>query len=359
MISIEQYITKDIDKNTEHSLKSFADDILKKKKDGVFSFLFATDLHYKSNNELTFGTIKRLREMVMCAELVKPDLFVLNGDLTDGHFEKSKILSELGEIFDKLQDLNIPIIINKGNHDSATWFAYETKSADFIKAEEWNELISRVTKRDECGYGYLDFDRCKIRAIYLNTSDITNKTDELGRIIAADECEQWHLGIGEKQVNWLKNTISSCPCDYSVILFSHNLPCDVENPKSKVDNGESVWKIISDFNNKNNVLAYMYGHRHKDWTGVIDGITCICSKDMMNAQVRADDNTVFCATLKDIPIICQEPVFNNNRAEILGGWNYIEIDSESFMSRRFLNEELNREIKFANLKDEYYGSKKD
>lgn len=344
MVSVEQYISKNIDAKTEQALRTFCDDILKNRKSDTFSFLFGTDLHYKSENKLTFGTIKRLREMVMCAELIKPDLFVLNGDLTDGHSEKGLILSELSELFDNLKELNIPIIINKGNHDSVTWFAYENKSSDYIKSNEWNRIISRVTKRDECGYGYLDFDEHKIRTIYLNTSDIKNKTDEFGRITTADACEQWHLGLGEEQINWLKNTLLSCPFDYSVILFSHNLPCDEKSTKSKVENGESVWKIISDFNKKNKVLAYMYGHRHKDLADVIDGITCICSKDMMNAQVKAPDNTIFCATLKDIPVICQEPVLNNSRAEILGGWNYIEINKKSFRAIRFLNEELNREI---------------
>jgi len=349
MINIEQYINKNIDKETEQSLRIFADDILKKRQKGSFSFLFATDLHYKSNNELTFGTIKRLREMAMCAELVKPDLFVLNGDLTDGHSEKDRILAEISELFDNLKTLDIPIIINKGNHDSATWFAYENKSADYIKADEWNKIISKVTKRDECGYGYLDFDEHKIRTIYLNTSDIENKTDELGRITTADACEQWRLGMGEEQKKWLKNALLSCPFGYSVIFFSHNVPCDEKNLKSKVDNGESVWRLISDFNKGNKVLAYMYGHRHKDLCDVVDGITCICSKDMMNAQVKAPDNTIFCATLKDIPVICKEPVLNNSRAEILGGWNYVEINKRSFKSRRFLSEELNREITFTNF----------
>ena len=349
MIKIEKYLTKETDLNTRRDIEAFAKSVLKNRMKDSFSLLFATDLHYKSNNELCFGTVKKLREMVMCAKLIKPDLFVLNGDLTDGHSPKKIILSELDELFDNLNDLNIPIIICKGNHDSATWFAYENKSADYIKAEEWNQIISKITKRDECGYGYLDFDEQKIRAVYLNTSDIKNKTDDLGRISTADACEQWHLGIGEKQSDWLKNALSSCPFDYSVMLFSHNLPCDAKNPKSKVSNGETVWRLISDFNKERKVIAYMYGHLHKDLIDVVDGITCICSKDMMNAQVKAPDDTIFCATLKDIPVICREPVLNNSRAEITGGWNYVEINKKSFKSRRFLSEGSNREIIFENL----------
>jgi Icc-related predicted phosphoesterase len=339
MVNVEEYIYKNIDKKTEQFLKSFARSIVDIKKKGSFSFLFATDLHYKSNDKLTFGTIKKLREMVMCAKLIKPDLFILNGDLTDGHSEKSVILAELSEMFDNLKSLDIPIIINKGNHDSATWFAFEAKSAEYVTDGEWNALVSKVTKRDECGYGYLDFDKHKIRAVYLNTSDIVNETDEQGNI--ASNCRQWCLGIDEEQINWLKNTLLLCPKDYTVIFFSHYIPFG-----EKVENGEQVWKVIKDFNQKNKVLAYIYGHKHKDFAENRNGITCICTKDMMNASVKANDNTVYCATLKDIPVICDEPVLNNPKAQILGGWDYVEIKEASFKSRRFLNEEFNREICF-------------
>ena len=187
MVRIEEYIKKVLDEDTKKELKIFFDGILKEKEKGAFSLLFATDLHYKSENELTFGTIKRLREMVMCAELIKPDLFVLNGDLTDGHSEKDVILSELSELLDNLKELSVPIIINKGNHDSATWFAYENKSADYIKAEEWNQIISKITKREERGYGYLDFDGNKIIEDQFDSA--TDFTDGLGvlKIINLDK----------------------------------------------------------------------------------------------------------------------------------------------------------------------------
>lgn len=335
MAMVEEYIIKDIDKYSE--IEVFAQSIKKERKKETFSFLFATDLHYKSDNMLTFGTVKKLREMVMCARLIRPDLFVLNGDLTDGHSEKSVILSELSELFDNLKELDIPIIINKGNHDSATWFAYEEKRTDYVTDSEWNKVISAVTKRTECGYGYLDFEEQKIRAVYLNTSDIINETDDKGNISA--HCRQWCLGINDSQINWLKSTLSECPKEYSVIFFSHYIPFG-----EKVENGEKVWKIIKEFGCENNVLAYMYGHKHKDFAEAKDGITCICTKDMMNAQVTSNNGTEYCATLKDIPVICDEAVLNNPKAQILGGWDYVEITGKYFKTRRFLNEDLNRKI---------------
>jgi len=335
MVRVEDYIKKDIDEKEKKSINDFAESILKSRQKGSFSFLFATDLHYKSDNRLTFGSVKKLREMVMCAKLISPDLFVLNGDLTDGHSEKTVILSELSELFEILKELDIPIIINKGNHDSATWFAYEEKLPDYVTDSDWNKAISGVTKRVEQGYGYLDFEKQKIRAIYLNTSDIVNETDKDGRMTA--RCRQWCLGIGDNQINWLKSALSDCPCDYSVIFFSHYIPFG-----EKVENGEKVWDIIRKFNKK--ILAYMYGHKHRDFAEEKDGITCICTKDMMNAQVTADDGREFCATLKDIPVICSEPVLNNPKAQLLGGWEHIEITGKAFKSRRFLNEERNRKI---------------
>ena len=338
MIKIEEYIKKDIDKASERNITEFSHKIAEGRNKASFSFLFATDLHYKSNEKLTFGTMKKLREMVMCAELTKPDLFVLNGDLTDGHSEKSVILSELSALFDNLKALEIPIIINKGNHDSATWFAYGAKSSEYIKNAEWNEIISKITKRSERGYGYLDFDMKKIRIVYLNTSDITDETDELGRI-ASSNCQQWHLGMSKEQICWLGDVLSDCPKGYGVIFFSHYIPFG-----DNVENGGQVWDMIKDFNSENRVLAYMYGHKHKDFTENRDGITCICTKDMMNASVKADDGREYCATLKDIPVICSEPVLNNPKAQILGGWDYIEITEKTFKSIRFSNEGSNREI---------------
>ncbi len=180
MVRVEDYIKKDIDEKEKKSINDFAESILKSRQKGSFSFLFVTDLHYKSDNMLTFGSVKKLKEMVMCARLVKPDLFVLNGDLTDGHSKKEVIIAELSELFEALKTLDIPIIINKGNHDSATWFAYEKKLPEYVTDSDWNKVISGVTKRVEQGYGYLDFEKQKIRAIYLNTSDIENETDEKG-----------------------------------------------------------------------------------------------------------------------------------------------------------------------------------
>lgn len=339
VVRVEEYISKDIDFNAELTIKAFSDIIIKNRQKDVFSILFATDLHYKSDNEFTFGTMKKLREMVICAKIVKPDLFVLNGDLTDGHSDKSIILSELAELFDILKELEIPIIIDKGNHDSATWFAFENNLAKYITSVEWNEVISKVTKRNECGYGYLDFKKHKIRAIYMNTSDTINETDEIGRITRKERCQQWYLGIGWEQINWLNNVLSDCPQDYSVIFFSHYIPYG-----KNVENGERVWKIIKDFNKENKVLVYMYGHKHKDFTEKRDGITCICTKDMMNAQVITDDGTEYCATLKDIPVICKEAVLNNPNAQILGGWDYVEITENDFTSKRFLLPKLDRNI---------------
>ena len=339
MVDVEKYLKKDIDKKTEKSIKAFADSIVMNRQREAFRLLFATDLHYKSDNVLCFGTMKKLKEMVMCAALIKPDLFVLNGDLTDGHSGKRIITAELSELFDNLKVLDIPIIINQGNHDCASWFAYENKSAEFIKPDEWNALISKVTNRNERGYGYIDFDKSRLRTVYLNTSDIINKTDEYGCITDAEHCQQWCLGMGEDQITWLEKTISECPHDYSLIYFSHYIPCG-----DKVINGERVWEIIKRYNKRNRVLAYMYGHKHRDSHDNTDGISCICTQDMMNARVMADDGKEYCATLKDIPVICDEPVFNNPKAQITGGWDYIEITKQSFRSRRFLNEQFNREI---------------
>ena len=335
MVTVEDYIKKGID--DEKRIKAFAETIVIKRQKNSFAFLFATDLHYKSDNRLTFGTLKKLREMVMFARLVKPDLFILNGDLTDGHSKKDTILSELSELLENLKELDIPIIVNKGNHDSATWFAYEEKLSDYVADDEWNKIISGVTNRVEQGYGYLDFENKKIRAIYLNTSDVENETDELGNLTS--HCRQWCLGMSDNQINWLKDTLSKCPLEYSVIFFSHYIPFG-----ERVENGQIVWDIIKDFNREDRIFAYMYGHKHKDFAEVKDGITCICTKDMMNAQVTSYDGTKYCATLKDIPVICSEPVLNNPKAQILGGWDYVEITDNHFISRRFLNEELNRII---------------
>ena len=110
MVNVEKYLKKDIDKKTEKSIKAFADSIVMNRQREAFRLLFATDLHYKSDNVLCFGTIKKLKEMVMCATLIKPDLFVLNGDLKEGHSEKRIITAELSELFDNLKVLDrIPV----------------------------------------------------------------------------------------------------------------------------------------------------------------------------------------------------------------------------------------------------------
>ncbi len=51
MVRIEEYIKKTLDEITEKELNDFADSILKEREKDAFSLLFATDLHYKSDNE--------------------------------------------------------------------------------------------------------------------------------------------------------------------------------------------------------------------------------------------------------------------------------------------------------------------
>lgn len=384
---IDDYLTDALDDNTKSEIEKFREVNCGFDNADDFTILYATDLHYHHENELQTGALKKLREMVEYSKIHKVDLFLLTGDITNGHSPLDEILYQLSEVTKTLQNAEAPIMICKGNHDANTWYAFENDldESGWLSKEQWykNVIEKNVAEvqgdsADEYGgYFYMDFPAKKIRVVVLNTSDIPKILTEDGKI-TPPSFAQHCLGIGEKQLRWLTKSLEFDEEGWSVLFASHNIVCPEANPKRTVHNGQIAWDIIKAFKNKtavtfksdeeffeaevecdftknksNEVLLYMYGHNHMDIKGVFDGITTVCTKDMMNAVVTADDGTVYCASLKDIPVICDEAVKNNSKASLEGGWEFIRIDmkNKTFTSNRFKREDKNRFFVLENEKE--------
>ena len=382
MVTIEEYLTEKTDNNIITNLNDFKKMNLEDVERITFTILYATDLHYDSERELCVGSLKKLREMIEYSRMANNiDLIIIGGDITDGHSQIQSTLHNISNIINILVDAAAPVLVCKGNHDSNSWYAYQNKlgEGNWISDERWYRLVTENFNRGFCfddenknsNYCYKDFPAKKIRVIALNTSDIPEVTDEDGKLIR-ESCEIWNLGISEKQLKWLAGALEFKEEGWSVIFTSHNLPfCDKKTNKSVVHNGNIAWEIIKAFkckkkveihsdddyfkvniecdftkNKSSDVLVYIYGHMHADMCNVYDGITCICSKDMMNAVVESIDGTMYCATLKDIPVICNESVKNNPKAHLEGGWECININPtyKTFISHRFRIPERNRHI---------------
>ena len=201
------------------------------------------------------------------------------------------------------------------------------------------------------GYYYVDFPLQKIRVINLNTSDTRNVLDEEG-ILLKEYCSQWHLGMREKQLNWLTKALTFEDEGWSVVFMSHDFLCPFGDFAGRVSNGDIAWQIIQGFKNKtkgslksdldyynanvefdftdnksDDVLCYVFGHIHDDIDFVQDGITAIASKNILNGDSE----------------------WGQTYTQITGGWNFAVIDknTRTFKSKRYDVPEADRNISLA------------
>ena len=150
------------------------------KKDGLFSFVFETDIHDHSvyRRAYKFEFLNRLAKTGMY------DLLVCGGDCL-GYDTKDEVM-KMFQQYNKavIEGINIPYFLCKGNHDGTGNIYSESDTSNILNDKEWFNIGCKnigsavVFDKDNPygGYYYKDFDAYKIRVINLNTSqcDSTN-----------------------------------------------------------------------------------------------------------------------------------------------------------------------------------------
>ena len=172
----------------------------------------------------------------------------------------------------------VPVIACIGNHDlSSTKFALPSSSfgCRFIGAQK-RRGVPFVAGPDE-DYGYLDLPGKRVRAIFLNTTDLNAYNTER---------REW-CGISDAQRDFVARALKVPTPEWSVIVLSHITLCaglgrivgQRPNGEDVMANRAAVLDLLKAFaKGGGRLLGTFAGHAHQDWDAREDGIVHVVSQ---------------------------------------------------------------------------------
>lgn len=216
--------------------------VLDKKKDvsGLISFCLLTDSHYTVNGTWE-DTADNIKSVLSGLETV--DGIIHLGDFTDGMTTKKVTSYYVNNMLQDLRQNDCPVYVISGNHDSN----YFRGNKQRFSMEEQLELFG--LKKE---YYYQDFDKQKIRCLFLSSYDTNTPV---------------RYGFTEEEVDWVKKTLDGTPKGYKVLFFSHEAPLDnLDYWARLIRNGKTLMKVLEEYNEKEDcqILAFIHGHTHAE-----------------------------------------------------------------------------------------------
>lgn len=211
---------------------SFAANVMSKRNKNTVSFLWASDTHVGIEHNYGCG-IDILRRYARLSNSCKTDFMAITGDIMHGYWDVESQKRNLCETVNHLYD-KTPVMLCMGNHDDNTWYANGTASnatptglsqvltPETFYAMSINRNDSGVVVDPENPFGgwyYKDFPEAKIRAIFLNSSDMTYIEND-DKTLKYSGMQTF--GYREAQLKWVANTALNMPADgWGVIFFEH------------------------------------------------------------------------------------------------------------------------------------------
>lgn len=276
-----------------------------------------TDAHLsllpKNLKNLKKASFEHIENFVNVCNLIDYDLVIQNGDLNDGSsLDVTDFWAANQSYKQKMKSIIKPIVNVRGNHDDnslADSYAEndlkkvatykQTKQFFFDEYFTKNQLI---TDESDKMYGYIDTKG--VRIIFIDLFDSRQEVGSDGKtkfpLVSSEGC------IQQTQVDWLIGTLKGTPATQSVLFVAHTAPSDTYEGKNNAVNTDVISTIIKAYKNggsysyvgtnvnfplditgsfteKNKVIAFVHGHRHKDEQTVVNGtdVKCfglLCSK---------------------------------------------------------------------------------
>lgn len=272
--------------------------------------LICTDSHFQVCKEMATMNRKQVNAINYINEKLYCDFAVLMGDYIDDSVNNTK-----NEMFSKIEsyrNLLLPnTLIMMGNHDENSIYNKSAQSKVLTSADFWDKTMNGKKGIQNNGskncYYFVDDKDSKIRHIMLNTTDLpynfSGSTYDYLNIFA----------IRQKQIEWLYE-ILKVPTDWEVIIYSHNgFKTGMPEQTTEVINGDVVLSMIDHFVNgtkatitgtnssfpisinvdfttqgAKKVIAFFFGHMHKDLNYVINGINHIGVDSILPQYGRAE-----------------------------------------------------------------------
>lgn len=291
-------------KNIQDSIRK----IDEKQDINTLSFNVMTDIHMEDYRTRIMTSVEAGSALAEYADL---DFTVLLGDYIIGDLPKNESLKLINDIMmtTKMHS-KCPVFSVKGNHDSNDqppgWsnmsesekLQYLITNKEYFQADTRKSLQYGIVVDENNPYGgyyYRDFERQKIRGIFLNTSEINEVDGEVqfpNYVITGVR--------SQKQLEWLANTALQVDDGWAVAIFMHIPPVEEEymhfrgisvpsfntiiqgfvNSESGVATDSATGANVAfDFTHQNDVemIGFFCGHVHEDSHAVIDGVNVFIS----------------------------------------------------------------------------------
>lgn len=211
---------------------TFTTSVMEKRNKYTLSFLWASDTHTAIDQKYGNGAdvLNRFKKL---GNSCKVDFMTVTGDVMHGYWNIDSQKKNLGDVVNLLSG-NTPVMLCMGNHDDNTWYADGTASNPEPSGLEQvlrpEKFYAMAINRNDAGvvvdpanpYGgwyYKDFPAVKIRAIFLNSNDMSYVTNEDGTVKYPG---MRSFGYRESQLKWLTDTALSMPgSGWGIVFFEH------------------------------------------------------------------------------------------------------------------------------------------
>ena len=229
----------------------------------TFAFLLQTDTHFSVNSGTSAGNNAKA-----LSHFIPLDFIAHTGDFVKGYSDATENSPEntaksMDELFHRYtEDVNCPVLITFGNHDTNQIWCKEHGSASdqLSQADHYEKVTAKLldlngdnmVTNGESPYYYVDFPYDRVHVIMLSSSDSNYETG-YGSLSS----------ISDGQVTWFESV--ALDTDYSVIVMIH-VPLYSyfpDNSSWTVINGRKITAAVNRFvSSGGDFIAYMYGHTH-------------------------------------------------------------------------------------------------
>lgn len=241
----------------------------------TLTLFFITDSHvYTSNNNLQYLDVQ-LASMCALSKMLKPDLVVHGGDMTNGSEAKSKTLAFTDHIVKCMREIggsNTHILI--GNHDGNTVQSTLDNEDQRITESEmltlyrsWDDGFTYAGNAYQGGnfYGYRDYPSIGLRVIKLHSyrEKIGDRTYDGG--------QGGNWGYYDDEVTWFQNVALNtdntiliiCHQTLSPVLQGYAESADIPHNGIQMQQAVDTWLSA---NSSHRCAGVIHGHVHWDYS---------------------------------------------------------------------------------------------
>lgn len=250
--------------------KEVADKVIANRTINSLVLLAAADIHVNPTESVRTAIKHMGMGMAETRKYLTPDGVVLFGDYNYGITPQSKEQGiedmKLAHKFVANAVNGVPSIWMNGNHD---YYSVSTSTPELRLSEDMvyslvgsHNTDKAVVDVDNIGrnYGYVDFEKQRIRLIYLNTTDVSG-TDSLSHLISTPQ-GQWFINVAldfrdkSDEEKW-----GFIVCSHIPLFDNPQVPKVLGNFVDRTS-GENFGKSYSFGNAKAKLIAIFHGHIH-------------------------------------------------------------------------------------------------